>query len=85
MLLLFKELWTWHESCNKSLSLTQQVAWATLANEGITMRTRKIENGLALLGALIVLLGVTFAASSALADEAINLNPTLNIEAPTTN
>jgi hypothetical protein len=49
------------------------------------MRTRKIENGLALLGALIVLLGVTFAASSALADEAINLNPTLNIEAPTTN
>lgn len=34
------------------------------------MYNRKIENGLALIGALIVLFGVGFAASTALADEA---------------
>ena len=33
------------------------------------MNIRNLENGLALIGAVIVLLGVTFAASSALADE----------------
>jgi hypothetical protein len=49
------------------------------------MKTGKIENGLALLGALIVLVGVTFAANMALADEAISLNPTLKIEATTLN
>jgi hypothetical protein len=49
------------------------------------MKTGKFENGLALLGALIVLIGVTFAANTALADAAIGLNPTLNVEATTTN
>jgi len=57
---------------------------ATLANEGTTMKTGKFENGLALLGALIVLLGVSFAANTALADEAGTSNPTLKIEAPAT-
>lgn len=47
------------------------------------MKTGKFENGLALLGALIVLFGVTFAANTALADEAISLNPTLKIEVST--
>lgn len=47
------------------------------------MKTGKIENGLALLGALIVLFGVTFAANTALANQADA--PTLKIEAPTTN
>jgi len=49
------------------------------------MKTGKFENGLALLGALIVLLGVSFAANTALADEAGTSNPTLKIEAPAAN
>lgn len=48
------------------------------------MKTGRIENGLALLGALIVLVGVSFAANTALADEVGSANPTLKIEAPTT-
>jgi hypothetical protein len=38
----------------------------TLAIKGMTMYSRKIENGLALLGILIVLFGVTAAANLAL-------------------
>jgi len=49
------------------------------------MKTGKVENGLALLGVLIVLLGVTSAANMALADEADTLDSTLKIEAPTSN
>ncbi len=48
------------------------------------MNNGKIENGLALLGVLIVLLGVSFAASTALADEVDSLTPTLISESPTT-
>lgn len=57
----------------------------TLANKGIMMKPGKIENGLALLGVLIVLFGVTFAANTALADEADSITPALNFEVPTTN
>lgn len=49
------------------------------------MRSGKIENGLALLGVLIVLFAVTSAANTALADEAGTRNATLKIEAPTSN
>jgi len=42
------------------------------------MYSRKIENGLALIGALIVLFGVGAAASSALADEIIQSEVVLN-------
>ena len=49
------------------------------------MKTGKIENGLALLGVLIVLFGVSFAASTALADEADSLAQALNFEASATN
>ncbi len=42
------------------------------------MYSRKIENGLALIGALIVLFGVGAAASTALADEAGNSDITLS-------
>jgi len=49
------------------------------------MKTGKVVNTLALLGALIVLFGVTSAANIALADEAGTFSPTLKIEAPTTN
>jgi hypothetical protein len=76
---------SWHGLCNKYCKNDQHVAWATLANEGIMMKTGKVENGLALLGVLIVLLGVTSAANMALADEADTLDSTLKIEAPTSN
>jgi hypothetical protein len=47
------------------------------------MYTKKIENVLALLGALIVLLGVTAAANTALADEATVSDSTLISEIAT--
>jgi hypothetical protein len=43
------------------------------------MKTRNIENGLALLGAMIVIIGVSFAAESALAKESAHV--TANAEA----
>ena len=49
------------------------------------MNNGKVENGLALLGVLIVLVGVSFAANMALADEVDTDTPTLIFEAPTTN
>ncbi len=49
------------------------------------MKTAKIVNVLAALGALIVLFGVTSAANTALADEAGTIESTLKIEATTTN
>jgi 2-methylisocitrate lyase-like PEP mutase family enzyme len=48
------------------------------------MYSRKIENGLALIGALIVLFGVGAAASTALADEAGHSGVTLSSVAATT-
>jgi len=58
---------------------------AVLANKVKTMYTRKIENGLALLAALIVLFGVSSAASIALADDAGTMGPDLKKEVSTTN
>ena len=49
------------------------------------MRTGKIENGLALLGVLIVLFAVTAAANTALADDANLFEDNLKIESSTTN
>lgn len=40
------------------------------------MKTRNIENGLALLGAMIVIIGVSFAAESALAKESAHVTAT---------
>ena len=40
------------------------------------MKTRNIENGLALIGALIVVIGVSFAAESALAKESAHVTTT---------
>ena len=48
------------------------------------MYSRKIENGLALIGALIVLFGVGAAASTALADEVNQSEVTLNSVQTTT-
>jgi len=47
--------------------------------------SRKVENGLALLAALIVLFGDSAAASLALADDTGAADPTLKNEVPTTN
>jgi hypothetical protein len=58
---------------------------AVLANKVKTMYTRKIENGLALLAALIVLFAVSAAANIALADDAGTMGPDLKTEASTTN
>ena len=49
------------------------------------MNTRKFENGLALLGVLIVMFGVGAAANTALANEAEALNSSLKISVSTTN
>lgn len=49
------------------------------------MRNGKIENGLAILGLLIVLFGVTSAANTALADDANLVEGNLKIESATTN
>lgn len=49
------------------------------------MYTKIIEKGLIMLGALIVLIGVSSAINTALADEACERNSTLIIEASTTN
>ena len=59
--------------------------YAALSNKGKTMYTRKVENGLALLAALIVLFGVSCAANIALADDAGTMGPDLKKEASTTN
>ena len=40
------------------------------------MKTRNIENGLAVLGAMIVMIGVSFAAESALAKESAHITAT---------
>jgi hypothetical protein len=40
------------------------------------MKTRNIENGLALLGAMVVIIGVSFAAESALAKESAHVTVT---------
>jgi len=53
--------------------------------QGRMMYTRKVENGLALLAALIVLFGVSAAAGLALADDAGAATPTLKNEVATTN
>jgi len=47
------------------------------------MNSRKIENVLALLGALIILFGVSVAANTALADDAAVADSTLKIEVST--
>ena len=49
---------------------TIDAPWRYTYEQDKTMNMKKVENGLALLGALIVLLGVTAAANTALADEA---------------
>jgi len=49
------------------------------------MRTGKIENALALLGALIVVFAVSSAANTALAGEANIVDDSLKIESSTTN
>jgi hypothetical protein len=49
------------------------------------MKTGKIENGLAILGVLIVLFAVTSAANTALADDANIFQGNLKIESSTTN
>ena len=49
------------------------------------MNSRKIENGLALLGVLIVLFGVSSAANIALASEADVFGSSLKIEVSPTN
>jgi len=48
------------------------------------MNTRKFENGLALIGVLIVLFGVSSAANTAFASEADSLSPYLKISVSTT-
>ena len=54
-------------------------------NQGKMMYTKKVENGLALLAALIVLFGVSAAAGLALADDSSTTDPTLKNEVSTTN
>jgi hypothetical protein len=49
------------------------------------MKTGKIENGLALLGVLIVLFAVSSAANTALADDVNTFEGNLKIETSTTN
>lgn len=49
------------------------------------MKTGKIENGLAILGVLIVLFAVTAAANTALADDTNLFEGNLKIESSTTN
>ena len=43
------------------------------------MKTRNIENGLAVLGAMIVMIGVSFAAESALAKESAHVTATAEV------
>jgi hypothetical protein len=52
--------------------------------KGKIMNPRKFENGLALLGVLIVMFGVGAAANTALASEAEALNSSLKISVSTT-
>ena len=49
------------------------------------MRTGRFENGLAILGVLIIIFAVGSAANQALADEAGNLDGVLKIESSTAN
>jgi hypothetical protein len=49
------------------------------------MRTGRFENGLAILGALIIVFAVSSAANQALADEARVIDGTLKIESSTAN
>jgi hypothetical protein len=61
---------SWHDLCNKEvetniLAATQGQS-SPLVKDSI-MKSKYLENGLALLGALVILIGVSAAASSALA------------------
>ena len=58
---------------------------ATLTDKGMNMRTGRFENGLAILGVLIIVFAVGSAANQALAEEAHSLDGTLKIESSTTN
>jgi hypothetical protein len=58
---------------------------ATLTDKGMNMRTGKFENGLAILGVLIIVFAVGSAANQALAGEAGALDGTLKIESSTAN
>ena len=49
------------------------------------MRTGKLVNGLAILGALIIVFAVSSAANEALAEEVRTLDSTLKIESSTAN
>jgi hypothetical protein len=69
-LLFLKDSQSWHGSCNSICSEFRIVSHsATRASQGTGMKNTNIENTLALAGALIVLIGVGAAASSALAGE----------------
>jgi hypothetical protein len=83
--LLLKAFQSWHGLCNKEVEELNKVAWATLANKGMIMRTGKFENVLALLAALIIVFAVSSAANTALAADAGIFDDNLKIESSTTN
>ena len=78
----------WHGLCistKQEHNEQNRVAWGDARKlKGLIMRTGKIENGLAILGVLIVLFAVTSAANTALADDSNNFEGNLKIESLTT-
>ena len=75
---------TWHDLCISECRLVHNVLpLAALTRKGMTMNSRKVENLLALLGALIILFGVSVAASTALAADVATADSSLKIDRST--
>jgi hypothetical protein len=80
------EFQTWHGLCIEDCRhLYNALPRAALTAKGMIMNSRKIENLLALLGALIVLFSVSVAANSALAADSAAIDANLKIEVSTIN
>lgn len=62
--------------CKEHCFQTGQHEAAGPRKKGSNMNTRNVENRLALVGAMLVLIGVTFAASSAFADDVNDVSST---------
>jgi len=63
---------SWHGICIKVIDFNTQAAThgqLSPRNQDTIMKSKYFENGLALLGALVILIGVSAAASSALAGD----------------
>ena len=71
--LFLKDCQSWHEYCSKEIEILLSAAtygrMSLQKRKESIMKSKIFENGLALLGALVIIIGVSAAASTALAGD----------------